>query len=98
MLNDTIYLELKDGEKFYFYNGIIKQDNNLAQRDFTGRWGIKKQNKNDQYEIVFYPDKSFGMMPSKVPLYKTNKNYKLFIFIRDPDMGERIGLKKKIMK
>ena len=98
LLKDTIYLELKDGKKFYFYNGIIKQDNNLAQGDFTGRWEIEKKNNNDQFEIVFYPEKSFGMMPSRIPIYKKDNLYELFIFIGDPGMGERIGLKKKIIK
>jgi len=98
-LKDSISLLLRFDSTFVFKNAIKVVQDTVIQTNFIGRWKVSKRiekRHQNQFEIRFYPKDGFGGMPSRIPLYKKNHQYELFIFIGDPDAGERIGLKKDI--
>jgi len=100
-LTDSISLLLKTDGSFVFKNALEILEDSIIQKNYTGTWKLGKRiqkGHEDQFEIRFISKNGFGGMPSRIPIYKKDKLYELFIFIRDPDMGERIGLKKKIPK
>lgn len=100
-LTDSISLLLKKDGSFVFKNAIGILEDSITQRNYIGTWELAKRiekRSQDQYEIRFRSKNGFGGMPSRIPIYKKDNLYELFIFIGDPDMGERIGLKKKIIK
>lgn len=100
-LKDSISLLLKTDGTFIFNNGIEILEDSIIQKNYTGTWKLAKRIQKgyeNQFEIRFRSNNGFGGMPSRIPIYKTDKEYELFIFIGDPDIGERIGFKKKVDK
>lgn len=97
---DTISLLLNRDGTFMFKNALEVSEDSIIQKNYTGTWELAKRiqkgyenqyaiNLNSKNKLPLYLRFSF-------PIYKKNNQYELFIFIGDPDSGERIGLKKDV--
>lgn len=98
-LEDTISLLLNRDGTFMFKNALEVSEDSIIQKDYIGTWELEKrieQRFKEQFEIRLRTEKGFRGMPSRIPIYKKDNQYELFIFIGDPDSEERIGLKKDI--
>ena len=98
-VNDSISLRLNKNMVFDFENAVYIENGEIRQKSFSGKWKLVKLDVNGKtlYLVVFEDTPNLPKyLRSGINVYENDATIQLISFMDDPDMGNRLLLKKSL--